>query len=126
MNDSPPDANPTDAANLKQREPLHDLLYPSLFSPPSLPPPAFGSDQSDLSPKGHQNPTSSTVTARKLLGYVLRKWKNGEVIAQNEYEPTTKGKRAAERVKRSFKTKKPGRKGQSVTIMAMYESGEGD
>lgn len=63
----------------------------------------------------------------KLLGYLLKKWSKGKVIAEREFPPTPKGLRAANRVKRSFKSDRPGRdwraKGgaQDVTITLIYE-----
>jgi hypothetical protein len=66
----------------------------------------------------------------KLLGYLLKKWVAGRVISEREFPPTAKGLRAANRVKKSFKSDRPGRdwkaKGgaQDVTITPVYERAE--
>jgi hypothetical protein len=59
-----------------------------------------------------------------LLGYLLKKWKQGKVISEKEFPPTAKGLRAAERLKRTAKQDKPGRPGQAVTITPIYGRAE--
>lgn len=60
----------------------------------------------------------------KLVGYLLKKWSKGVVLAEKEFPPTAQGKRAAERLKKAAKQDKPGRPGQAVTITPIYERAE--
>lgn len=48
----------------------------------------------------------------KLFGYLVKKWKQGQVISEKEFPPTAKGLRAAERLKKAAKKDKPGRPGR--------------
>lgn len=64
---------------------------------------------------------STTLNSRReLLGYVVKSWSKGAVTDEREFPPTSKGKRAAERLKKQRKKVKPGRPGQAVTLTPIY------
>jgi hypothetical protein len=70
----------------------------------------------------------ATQGERRLLGYRVKKWRGGKVISEREFPPTNEGRRAAFRVKASFKKKRPGRglgsQAQDCNVIPMYESPE--
>lgn len=58
---------------------------------------------------------------REVDHYTLKVWSKGVVKREETFPGTSDGKRRAERLKASIKSKKPGRKGQAVTITPIFK-----
>lgn len=68
--------------------------------------------------------SESSQGERSLLGYLVRKWRGGKVIGEKQFPPTAKGRRAAMRLKQSFKATRPGRglglQAQDCNVIPIY------